>query len=94
MANQKLTIYQKLQKVLATGSTQSISAHSNTYNIRQQQNTNDVVDIARSPQERDMKILQAKQQKLMARQWYRAQVNINNQSLAGLNDVRLMYRDC
>lgn len=93
MANQKLTIYQKLQKVLATGSTQSISAHSNTYNIRQQQNTNDVVDIARSPQERDMKILQAKQQKLMARQWYRAQVNINNQSLAGLNDVRLMYRD-
>ena len=93
MANQKLTIYQKLQKVLATGSTQSISAHSNTYNIHQQQNTNDVVDIARSPQERDMKILQAKQQKLMARQWYRAQVNINNQSLAGLNDVRLMYRD-
>ena len=93
MANQKLTIYQKLQKVLATGSTQSMSAHSNTYNIRQQQNTNDVVDIARSPQERDMKILQAKQQKLMARQWYRAQANINNQSLAGLNDVRLMYRD-
>lgn len=93
MANQKLTIYQKLQKVLATGSTQSISAHSNSYNIHQQANNDDVVDIARSPQERDMKILQAKQQKLMARQWYRAQVDINNQSLAGLNDVRLMYRD-
>lgn len=93
MANQKLTIYQKLQKVLATGSTQSISAHSNSYNIHQQQNNDEIVDIARSPQERDMKILQAKQQKLMARQWYRAQADINNQSLAGLNDVRLMYRD-
>lgn len=94
MANQKLTVYQKLQKVLATGSVQSLSANSNTYNIHQQhQPTNDVVDIAKSPQERDFKILQAKQQKLMARQWYRAQQDINNQSLAGLNDVRLMYRD-
>jgi intein/homing endonuclease len=93
MAEQKLTIYQKLQKVLATGSVQSLSSASNTYNIHQQRQNNDVVDIARSPQERDMKILQAKQQKLMARQWYRAQQDINNQSLAGLNDVRLMYRD-
>lgn len=93
MAEQKLTIYQKLQKVLATGSVQSLSSASNTYNIHQQRQNNDVVDIARSPQERDMKILQAKQQKLMAHQWYRAQQEINNQSLAGLNDVRLMYRD-
>lgn len=95
MAEQKLTIYQKLQKVLSTGSVQSLSAshNSNTYNIHQQHQNNDIVDIARSPQERDMKILQAKQQKLMARQWYRAQQDINNQSLAGLNDVRLMYRD-
>lgn len=92
MAEQKLTVYQKLQKVLATGSVQSLSS-SNTYNIHQQHHSNDVVDIARSPQERDFKVLQAKQQKLMARQWYRAQQDINNQSLAGLNDVRLMYRD-
>lgn len=93
MAEQKLTVYQKLQKVLATGSVQSLSSDSNTYNIHQQHQANDVIDIARSPQDRDFKILQAKQQKLMARQWYRAQQDINNQSLAGLNDVRLMYRD-
>jgi intein/homing endonuclease len=93
MAEQKLTIYQKLQKVLATGSVQSLSTSSNTYNIHQPHKNNDIVDIARSPQERDWKVLQAKQQKLMARQWYRAQQDINNQSLAGLNDVRLMYRD-
>ena len=93
MAEQKLTVYQKLQKVLATGSVQSLTTSSNTYNIHQQHQTNDVVDIARSPQERDFKVLQAKQQKLLARQWYRAQQDINNQSLAGLNDVRLMYRD-
>ena len=93
MSEQKLTVYQKLQKVLATGSVQSLSASSNSYNIQQQHQPNDIVDIARSPQEKDFKILQAKQQKLMARQWYRAQQDINNQSLAGLNDVRLMYRD-
>lgn len=93
MSEQKLTVYQKLQKVLATGSVQSLSSSSNSYNIQQQHQPNDIVDIARSPQEKDFKILQAKQQKLMARQWYRAQQDINNQSLAGLNSVRLMYRD-
>ena len=93
MAEQKLTVYQKLQKVLATGSVQSLTPSSNTYNIHQQRQSNDVVDIARSPQEKEFKILQAKQQKMLARQWYRAQQDINNQSLAGLNDVRLMYRD-
>lgn len=93
MSEQKLTVYQKLQKVLATGSVQSLSTSSNSYNIQQQHQANDIVDIARSPQEKDFKILQAKQQKLMARQWYRAQQDINNQSLAGLNDVRLMLRD-
>ena len=93
MAEQKLTIYQKLQKVLATGSVQSLTPSSNTYNIHQQHSQNDVVDIARSPEEKEFKILQAKQQKLLSRQWYRAQQDINNQSLAGLNDVRLMYRD-
>lgn len=93
MSEQKLTVYQKLQKVLAAGSVQSLSSSSNSYNIQQQHQPNDIVDIARSPQEKDFKILQAKQQKLMARQWYRAQQDINNQSLAGLNDVRLMLRD-
>lgn len=93
MSEQKLTVYQKLQKVLATGSVQSLSTSSNSYNIHQQHQPNDIVDIVRSPQEKDFKILQAKQQKLMARQWYRAQQDINNQSLAGLNVVRLMYRD-
>ena len=93
MSEQKLTVYQKLQKVLATGSVQSLSTSSNSYNIQQQHQPNDIVDIARSPQEKDFKILQAKQQKLMARQWYRAQQDINNQSLAGLNVVRLMYKD-
>ena len=93
MAEKKLTVYQRLQKVMAVGSTQSLSAHSNTYNIHQSKSPNSVIDTAKTPEERDMKILQAKQQKLMARQWYRAQQDINNQSLAGLNDVRLMYRD-
>ena len=53
MSEQKLTVYQKLQKVLATGSVQSLSTSSNSYNIHQQHQPNDIVDIARSPQEKD-----------------------------------------
>lgn len=94
MAEQKLTVYQKLQRVLATGNVQSLNTPTtNSYTIQHSRPSQEIVDIARSPEERDFKILQAKQQRLLARQWFRAQQDINNQSLAGLNDVRLMYRD-
>lgn len=93
MAEKKLTVYQKLQKVLAYGSSNSLSSYSNTYNIHQDTPPNDVVDIAHTPEERDMKILQARQQKLMARQWYRAHQDVSNESLMNISAVRLMYRD-
>ena len=53
----------------------------------------DVIATANSQEEYNQKILQAKQQALLGKQWIKANYDITNQSLAGLNDVKLMYRD-
>lgn len=85
------TVFQRLQQVL-TGSNSSVPVSSNNiYNIK---SNNDVIDTASSKEEYQTKLLQAKQQKLLGRQWIKAQYDITNHSLAGLNDVKLMYRDC
>lgn len=86
----KYTIYQKIQKILS-GDVSTVSK-GNSYNIKQ--NSNDIIDTASSESEYHMKVLQAKQQKLLNAQWIKANYDIDNQSLAGLNDVKLMYRDC
>ena len=86
----KYTIYQKIQKILS-GDVSTVSK-GNSYNIKQ--NSNDIIDTASSESEYHMKVLQAKQQKLLNAQWVKANYDIDNQSLAGLNDVKLMYRDC
>lgn len=87
----KYTIYQKLQKVLSGNISNATRIDGNTYNIKQ---NNDVIATTSSEAEYKMKILQAKQQKLLNAQWVKANYDIDNQSLAGLNDVKLMYRDC
>lgn len=84
------TIYQRLQKVIS-GKNIDVPKNTNTYRITQ---NNDVIDTASTESEYKMKILQAKQQKLLNAQWIKANYDIDNQSLAGLNDVKLMYRDC
>ena len=53
----------------------------------------DVIATANSQEEYQKKMLQAKQQSLLAKQWVKANYDITNQSLAGLNDLKLMYRD-
>lgn len=90
MANQKYTIFQRLQRVLSNDNYQN-SFSTNNYSIN---SPSDVIATANSREEYDKKILQAKQQTLLAKQWVKANYDIANQSLAGLNDVKLMYRDC
>lgn len=90
MADQKYTIFQRLQRVLSNDNYQD-SFPTNNYNIN---SPSDVIATANSREEYDKKILQVKQQTLLAKQWVKANYDIANQSLAGLNDVKLMYRDC
>lgn len=91
MAEQKYTVFQRLQRVLSNGSTQK-NYMANNYDIVSPRNS-DIIATASSKEEYEKKVLQAQQQALLGKQWIKANYDITNQSLAGLNDVRLMYRD-
>lgn len=90
MAKEKYTIFQRLQKVLSSGNVQR-NYMTNNYDINSPKS--DVIATANSQEEYNKKLLQAKQQALLGKQWVKANYDITNQSLAGLNDVKLMYRD-
>ena len=90
MAEEKYTIFQRLQKVLSSGNVQR-NYVTNNYDIISPKS--DVIATANSQEEYQKKMLQAKQQSLLAKQWVKANYDITNQSLAGLNDLKLMYRD-
>jgi hypothetical protein len=92
MANEKLTVFQRLQKVLSNGSTQK-NYLTNNYDIVSTNRDSDIIATASSKDEYERKLLQAKQQALLGKQWIKANYDVTNQSLASLNDVRLMYRD-
>lgn len=90
MANNLYTVFQRLGSVFAGDVIRTdFMKDSNVYQIKH----NDVIDTAQSPEEYQMKKLQAKQQTLIAKQWKKATYDINNQTLAGLNEIKLMYRD-
>lgn len=87
--DEKLTVFQRLQKILPNGSANK-NYITNDYNIVSR---SDVIATANSKEEYEKKMLQAKQQALLGKQWIKANYDITNQSLAGLNDVKMMYRD-
>lgn len=89
MSEQKYTIFQRLQKILSNDNRQTYL--TNDYNIPL---PSDVIATASSKEEYDRKLLQAQQRSLLGKQWVKANYDIANQSLAGLNDIKLMYRDC
>ena len=84
----KLTIFQKLGKLMMGDQGIGNTTNINTYNVQ-----SDVLFTASSQDEYQTKALQAKQQHLLARQWKKASYDINNKSIAGLNNIKMMYRD-
>ena len=79
MANNLYTIFQRLGSVFAGDAIRpDFMKDSNVYQIKH----NDVIDTAQSPEEYQMKKLQAKQQTLIAKQWKKATYDINNQTLS------------
>lgn len=84
------TVFQRIQQVLTGNSNEQNLSVTNSYNIH---SDNDIIGTATSKDDYQMKLLQAKQQKLLGRQWVKAQYDITNHSLAGLNDLKLSYRD-
>ena len=89
----KPTIYQRLNRVLGGSSTDSINvtaAHRiNSYGVKD----SDILFRTRNRDEYDLKKLQYKQDALLGKQWVKAQLDLTNRSLMGLNDVKMMFRD-
>ena len=83
------TAFQKLSRLFG-GENYRTQDYSVDNAITQDSN---ILFTTKDKDEYDMKSLQAKQQNLLARQWKRAQYDITNKSLAGLNNIKMMYRD-
>ena len=84
----KTTIDQRLSSLFGN-STAEQSKNTNSYNL----NKDDILFRTKDKEEYEAKLLQLKQQKLLANQWRRAKTDIANRSLVGLTEVKLMYRD-
>jgi hypothetical protein len=86
----KPTIFQKLSYVLGGDSgLTNLRNNVNVYGLKD----SDVLFKTKDREEFNRKSLELKQQKLLANQWRRAQVDLTNKSLAGLTEVKMMYRD-
>ena len=90
------TVFQRLTDVVIGTGNGTSSAPVNTtpvYNIDPVGNGSEVIASFSSKEERDNKLLQMKQQRLLAYQWGKIGYETATQQLAGANQVRVMYRD-
>lgn len=86
----KPTIFQKLTNILSNSNDIPNAVKKvNSYGL----DGSDILFRTKNKDEYDTKMLQLKQQHLMARQWKKANYELTNKSLAGLNEVKMMYRD-
>lgn len=91
MEEHKLTLFQRLNKVFSSEDYINSNNVANTTNTTSSED--DVVFTAHSKEEYDLKALQAKQSHLLAKLWKKASFDVTNKSIAGLNNIRMMYRD-
>lgn len=92
MSNNR-TIFQRLTDVVigtGNGTTSNPRVVSN-YTI--QQPASDVLYTFANKEERDRKLAQLKQQKLLAYQWAKSGYDTSMEQMAGANQVKVMYRD-
>lgn len=91
MPQTKPTIFQRLNLLFGNGQSvnQTPQEKINKYNI----SGDTVIYKTRNKEEYDNEKAALQQQHLLANQWVKAQYDIANKSLAGLTDVKIMYRD-
>lgn len=94
MSEQNLTIFQKLQRVLSRGNTPQSYITTNNYNLTTGNRfSDDVITTAKTQDEYKKKVLQMQQNKLLAKQWIKANYDLTAQTVAGLNDVKQAYAE-
>lgn len=85
------TIFQKLTNVMiGTSSASQPKKVVSSYTMR---SPNDVMYSFDSKEERDLKLKQLKQQRLLAYQWKKIGYDTSMEQMAGTPQVRIMYRD-
>lgn len=93
MANNK-TIFQRLKDVVigtgAGANNPNLPPYTASYTMDQQ---NNVLYSFSNKEERDTKLAQMKQQRLLAYQWQKNGYETSMQQMAGATQVRVMYRD-
>ena len=94
MASSNKTIFQRLTDlIIGTGNVSPTATSSNVnYNLRGDGNR--VLYSFDSKEERDKKLLQIKQQRLMAHQWVKAGYDTAMTQMGAENLLLIMYRDC
>ena len=90
MAKDK-TIFQKLTDVMI--GTSSASQPKKVVSSYTMKSPNDVMYSFDSKEERDLKLKQLKQQRLLAYQWKKIGYDTSMEQMAGTPQVRIMYRD-
>lgn len=95
MAKSNRTIFQSLSKALNGGYVSPVvSSTTPNYNINQYSISNDdVIYRTNSKSDAEIKKLELRQNRLLAHQWYKANLNLAQDAAQGLSGVKLMYRD-
>lgn len=88
------TIFQRLNSVFGNGVSGATSAqYTRKVNNYSRLGSNDVIYTARTREEYNEKLAQLKQERLLAKQWKRAQFEVENNALTNQTEVQMMYRE-
>lgn len=86
----KPTIFQRLTNILSNSNDIPTAVKKvNSYGL----DDSDILFRTNNKDEYDSKLKQLRQGHLLAKQWKKATYELTNKSLAGLNEVKMMYRD-
>ncbi len=90
MAKNNGTVFSNLNKILFGDTVPNELKRTTTYNFN---STDPILFSTDSKEEYDRKMAELKQQKLLSYQWHKAGIDNSQDALAGLTQIKLMYRD-
>ena len=95
MAKKKQTVFQALDKAISGNwnSQDMVSPHVNTYDMSGMGDKNNIIYKTNDKEDYLNKKLELQQDKYLKDRWVKANVNLSVTAYAGLNNVKLMYRD-
>ena len=95
MAKKKQTVFQALDKAISGNwnSQDMVSPHVNTYDMSGMGDKNNIIYKTNDKEDYLNKKLELQQDRYLKDRWVKANVNLSVTAYAGLNNVKLMYRD-